>query len=81
MESKMANSPLSQIELISEIRTPVRITLVSELLIKMAVTFSLWSHNSKSRKALGKLTDHQLQDIGVSRETASIEAGKSFWVG
>lgn len=51
---------------------------------KLTATFSLWIARRGRRRQLAELAlldDHLLKDIGVSRDTASREAAKSFWLG
>ncbi len=33
----------------------------------------------RSRRALADMSDHQLRDIGLDRETADAEANRPFW--
>lgn len=40
----------------------------------------VWAMRMRTRAALGRLSDRELSDIGVSRATAAEEAGKPFWV-
>lgn len=47
---------------------------------KCARTLKQWQHNYRSRKALLKLSDEQLVDIGLRREQAHKEASRAFWV-
>ncbi len=42
-------------------------------------TIRFWLQRSIQRRHLAHLDDHQLQDIGISREQASREAAKPFW--
>jgi uncharacterized protein YjiS (DUF1127 family) len=39
----------------------------------------LWNQKHRQRRALLELDDHQLSDIGISREAARREAAKYFW--
>ena len=41
----------------------------------------IYKHRIKSRRALLKLDDRMLQDIGISREQARTEVEKPFWKG
>jgi uncharacterized protein YjiS (DUF1127 family) len=47
------------------------------------VSFLLWLSSAfdraGQRRALAELTDDQLDDIGLSRREASMEAAKPFW--
>ncbi len=42
--------------------------------------FAEWRHCTRSRNELMGLGDRALQDIGISRCTASFEASKPFWI-
>ncbi|MBL4906381.1 MAG: DUF1127 domain-containing protein [Sneathiella sp.] len=39
----------------------------------------LWIERSRQRRALAKLEDQHLDDIGISRTVAALEINKSFW--
>ena len=39
----------------------------------------VWRKRAQGRRALLRLNDHLLKDIGISRLDADIEATKSFW--
>jgi uncharacterized protein YjiS (DUF1127 family) len=38
-----------------------------------------WIEISKQRRALAEMSDHQLQDIGLTRFQAEDEAARPFW--
>jgi uncharacterized protein YjiS (DUF1127 family) len=40
---------------------------------------ALWWHRARGRRALARLSDRQLADIGISRVDARREAAKPFW--
>jgi uncharacterized protein YjiS (DUF1127 family) len=44
-------------------------------------TFHLWMDRYRQRRALGKMSDHLLKDLGLSRSDAGREVGKRFWEG
>ncbi len=46
---------------------------------QLVATISLWNSRSRQRADLKGLDSRLLRDIGVSREQALHEAGKSFW--
>lgn len=46
---------------------------------RYAKQWERWSNNFDTRKQLLKLEQHELNDIGVSREHALIEGKKPFW--
>jgi uncharacterized protein YjiS (DUF1127 family) len=45
----------------------------------IATTLSIWSERATQRRALRDLDEHQLHDIGITREEADREANKWFW--
>ena len=47
--------------------------------IAVISTVVLWVERGRSRCVLATLDDHQLRDIGVTREEARIESAKPFW--
>ncbi|WP_415891167.1 DUF1127 domain-containing protein [Neptuniibacter sp. SY11_33] len=47
---------------------------------KLACILKQWQQNYRTRKALLKLSNGQLKDIGINREQARKEAKKAFWV-
>jgi uncharacterized protein YjiS (DUF1127 family) len=38
-----------------------------------------WFERARQRRQLGRLSDHMLQDIGVSRADVESEVSKRFW--
>lgn len=48
---------------------------------RIGATISLWRSRQRERRALMKLDDRFLRDIGVTRSQAVEEAGKPFWSG
>lgn len=52
----------------------------AEFALYVAVVLAKWSERRKSRRALGELDDHLLQDIGVTRHQAKLEASRPFWL-
>ena len=46
---------------------------------RIAFAFQEWRRRARSRQELSKLSDHMLNDIGLSREAAHCEAVKPFW--
>ena len=43
------------------------------------VTLSTWASRSEDRRHLGLMSDHLLNDIGLSRAAVSVEVNKYFW--
>lgn len=52
---------------------------LSRLLLGLTVTIWHWEMRAKTRKALEKLDDHLLDDIGISKHDARQEWDKPFW--
>ncbi|TVO70498.1 DUF1127 domain-containing protein [Sedimenticola selenatireducens] len=48
--------------------------------IPLAVQLTIWYERYRQRRALLRLDDRMLKDIGVSRCEAEQESGKPFWV-
>ena len=49
--------------------------LIAHLLTDLAV----WTHRHRSRQVLARLENHELDDIGMTRRQARLEAAKPFW--
>jgi uncharacterized protein YjiS (DUF1127 family) len=54
---------------------------LSRLVLTFAVTLVIWDLRRRTRKDLGRLPDHLLQDVGLDPFTAHLEADKPFWRG
>jgi uncharacterized protein YjiS (DUF1127 family) len=48
-------------------------------LLRAVETLEEWSARSAQRRALLRLDDHMLRDVGLSRADVEREAEKSFW--
>ena len=55
------------------------LTPVATFAVYIAVVCVSWAERRRSRVALGKLEDHLLEDIGVTRAQARKEAQRPFW--
>lgn len=53
--------------------------LTARAAIGLAVLITMWSARSRSRKQLRNLSDAQLNDIGISRRDADLQASLPFW--
>jgi len=42
-------------------------------------TVRTWVRRSHDRRALARLSDRELRDLGVTRYDVAVEAGKPFW--
>ncbi len=49
------------------------------LVQRIVKRLQIWAGRSQQRKALARLDDHMLADIGVSRGQALQEMNKPFW--
>lgn len=47
---------------------------------RAARQIAIWDQRYRQRRALRELSPEILQDIGVSREDALLEAAKPFWI-
>ena len=52
---------------------------VRSLLARSRETLSLWLQRHRGRRALLRLDERRLRDIGINRIEAQREAHKSFW--
>ena len=52
---------------------------VAQWAVSFAVLVTKWDTHVKTRRALGRLEGHTLDDIGLSRFAAQHEADKPFW--
>jgi len=53
--------------------------LLADIAVRVAVTITKWQTRRTSRKALSRLEDDMLGDIGVTRRQASDESRLWFW--
>lgn len=56
-----------------------QLTAFSGFALRVVVTIVAWEELRKTRKSLGKLDDHILRDIGLTRAQAKAEARRSVW--
>jgi uncharacterized protein YjiS (DUF1127 family) len=56
-----------------------RIPSAARLFLVAAVTVVKWDRYHKTRKSLKRLERHQLEDVGLCRQSADFEAAKPFW--
>ena len=56
-----------------------RLPTVAHAFVVAAVIMTKWDRRYKTRKALAKLDDHTLQDVGITRTVAHQESRKPFW--
>ncbi len=61
--------------------SPIFATIASIVTLLVAFWFKLvgFADKQRSRRALGRLTDQQLADIGIDRFQAEREATQPFW--
>lgn len=52
---------------------------VATAVFALAVTILKWEQRQQTRRALKRLDDHMLRDIGLSQVEAQMECRKSFW--
>jgi uncharacterized protein YjiS (DUF1127 family) len=54
-------------------------TRLAAAIAGMRQRFAAWEANAQGRAELSRLSDRDLQDMGVSRASAVAEARKPFW--
>ncbi|NBE08639.1 DUF1127 domain-containing protein [Paragemmobacter ruber] len=52
---------------------------LSRLLVSVALTLADWEARRRGRRALARLDEHLLRDIGLGEDHAAREAAKAFW--
>jgi uncharacterized protein YjiS (DUF1127 family) len=58
---------------------PAHLPPLSRLLVGLALAFAAWETRLRGRRALSRLDDHLLRDIGLHDGQATREASKPFW--
>ncbi|MCE8508994.1 DUF1127 domain-containing protein [Ruegeria pomeroyi] len=58
-----------------------RLPLIAALAVRFAATVTKWEQRRRTRLNLGKLDDHLLRDVGLTRQAARDEAARRFWQG
>lgn len=56
-------------------------TSLGRFLLSASCTLQLWYERSRQRRALARLDDRLLRDIGIDRVSAMEEISKPFWLG
>ena len=46
---------------------------------RVGAALRLWRARHRQRRALARLSDHMLKDLGLSRSVAAFESEKRFW--
>ncbi|HEY9567870.1 MAG TPA: DUF1127 domain-containing protein [Thalassobaculum sp.] len=54
-------------------------SILEQILSAPFSVFATWGERLKQRAMLAEMDDRMLQDIGVSRAEAAVEAEKPFW--
>ena len=62
------------------LQAQVALPVLSTILVKAAVTWTLWRRTHRTRGQLKHLDDHLLKDVGLTRNNARKEADKPFWM-
>ncbi len=60
-------------------RTQRDLPTMARLMVASAVLVTAWNSRRQTRKTLAVLSDHELKDVGLSRDLAIREAAKPFW--
>jgi uncharacterized protein YjiS (DUF1127 family) len=53
---------------------------VGELPVNVLKTIYTWQRRADERRQLSELSDHMLNDMGITRRDARREFSKSFWL-
>jgi len=53
---------------------------VGELPVNLLKAAYVWQRRADQRRQLSELSDHQLRDMGISRQAARREYSKPFWL-
>ena len=53
--------------------------LFAQIAVVLAGVVTKWRTNARTRNQLWYLSDHQLRDVGLTREAATREARPPFW--
>lgn len=72
-------SPSPHVAQLAHLSDQAHLPSVAHLLITMALIVTKWDRYRRTRKALNRLEQHLLADIGLSRDAAYNEARKPFW--
>ncbi len=72
-------SPTLQTEHITVLKNQTVLPILARWAVAFAVMVTKWERRQKTRNHLARLTDHQLDDIGISRSQARTETNKAFW--
>ena len=60
-------------------RTPISSSKVMRLCRQALLLAAMWRSRARQRKALARLDDRLLADIGLTREAQMVECSKLFW--
>jgi len=55
------------------------LTPFASIVLQFVVLCVAWSERRRTRRALSKLDDHMLEDIGLTQREAELEARRPFW--
>ena len=58
-----------------------RLPLIAALAVRFDATVTTWEQRRRTRLNLGKLDDHLLRDVGLTRPAARDRAARRFWQG
>ena len=75
----MTRTAHSNIDALIYLRENNALPIVSVWAVEFAVTVSKWTTRSRTRRALGQLTDSQLRDVGLTSTQADHETARLFW--
>jgi uncharacterized protein YjiS (DUF1127 family) len=70
----LVDRPCQRLHNTSRARSTIRRSFAA-----IGANLELWNQRSRQRQALRELDDHELSDIGITRQAADREAQKWFW--
>ena len=74
--TRPANTTTEALNYLAEARI---VPTVAVLAVEFAACVSKWATRRDTRKALARLTEWELRDVGLTPEEARFEASKVFW--
>lgn len=73
------SSPTLHPAQIALLNSQVRLPVLAQIAVNVAVLVTKWDMMWRTRKALGQLDDHLLSDVGLTPREARREADKRFY--
>lgn len=74
--ARSANTPSDALSYLSQAHV---VPTAAVIAVKFAACMSIWATRRETRRALRRLTDWELRDVGLTPDEARYEASKVFW--